>query len=277
MDKIRVGIDNILKSDDVSDLFNGIDKKLELDLCEINDISNHSLSEKMIDLLILPLKKVPTTLPDRLVIAGLTPRNHHKEVLYIRPDAIDKKKPLKLKEQSIIGTQDQRQLIQLRSLRNDLNIKAYQFDVTHFLSLLEDGTLDACLLSGADVVWEKTSLSTTFFSIKIHPSELVPIPGEGTLAFISYKENIALRRLIKTIHSTETALCTNVERRLLKRFENNTSGIGAYCYRDSAGFFHAHAFMEGRKEKGIHVSCSQSTHLELDTRLYDLLIQKAQH
>jgi porphobilinogen deaminase len=253
-----------------------MEEKVEVEIFKKADISFNSLEEENIDLLVIPLKKVPTTLPEGLIIAGLTPRNHYQEVLFIHPEAFDRKKILRLKEQSIISTYDIRQSIQLRSMRDDLNIEIHNPDVSQSLSLLKAGSIDACLLSESDLVWMQVTVSD-YYTIKIHASELVPAPGEGTLAFITFRDNIALRRLIKQVHHKETALCTNVERRFVKRFKGHHSDIGAYCYRDSAGFFHAYASMKDQKEKAIHVSCSQSTHLELDSKLYDLLIQKAQY
>ncbi|NNF36471.1 MAG: hypothetical protein HKN68_20380 [Saprospiraceae bacterium] len=274
MDKIRIGIDNLLSSECISDQLKVIEEKVEVKRYRESDISISLLEREIIDLLVIPLKKVPTSLPEGLVIAGLTPRIYFQDVLCIRSESVDKKKTLRLKDQSVVGTNNNSQYIQLKSMRHDLNIKNFKEDARHFMSSLENGKLDAFLIPESDLSWMKISLSD-YFTIKMHPSELVPTPGEGTLSFISFKDNIALRRLITSIHHKETALCTNVERRLLKRFGSDRSDIGAYCYRDSAGFFHAYASMKDQKENAIHVSCSQSTHLELDSKLYDLLIQKA--
>ncbi len=186
------------------------------------------------------MKDLPTHSPEGLCITAVSYRANPSDTLIIRKDATSSL-VLKIKEGGIVGTSSARRKAQILDFRPDVQIKDIRGNVPTRLKKLEDGQFDAILLAAAGL--ERLELDLSGFEIiRLNPKEFVPAPAQGVLAFQTQKNDLPTRRILKKLHQTEVASCTNVERKILNLLDGGCQmPLGAYCEKDSMGYYHVWA------------------------------------
>lgn len=191
-----------------------------------------------IDMAVHSMKDMPTTQPEGLVITAVSYRENPSDWLLIRKEKMDKDALLKLKEGAIVGTSSARRKAQMLGFRSDIELRDIRGNVPTRIEKLRKGDFDAILLAGAGVERLKLDVSDLEV-IKFNVKEFVPAPAQGVLAFQVCKNDTTTRRILKSIHHSDVAQITNVERKVLKLLDGGCQlPMGAYCERDAMGNYH---------------------------------------
>jgi hydroxymethylbilane synthase len=200
-----------------------------------------ALLKDEIDLAVHSMKDLPTTMDERLGIAGVSERVDPADWLIIRGDSVALDSNIKLPPQAIVGTSSARRKCQLRSIRPDLQLKDIRGNVPTRLNKLREGAFDGIMLAAAGLTRLQLDLSD-FEIIKFHPREFVPAPAQGVLAYQTRKNDENTREMVSAIHHRQVAQLTNIERRILRLFDGGCHlPLGAYCEKDAMDNYHVWA------------------------------------
>ncbi|MEE9372326.1 MAG: hydroxymethylbilane synthase [Saprospiraceae bacterium] len=228
-----------------------------------------ALITNSVDVAIHSMKDLPTTQPSGLVIGGISERANPADILIIQNKSIDLSNPLKIKSNGKIGTSSIRRKVLLRNFQQDVFFKDIRGNVpTRILKLENDAELDAIVLAAAGVERLGIDLSAHMV-IELDPTEFPSAPAQGVLAYQCRKDDLKMRRLLKTMHCTHLLPSINVERKVLKLMDGGCQvPLGVYCYRDIALNYHCHAaFSNGADVPLLSVKISQSTVSNLAERV----------
>jgi hydroxymethylbilane synthase len=217
-----------------------------------------------IDMAVHSMKDMPTRQPEGLVITAVSYRENPADWLLVRKESIDENQIFDFKLNGIIGTSSARRKAQLLDFRPDATIKDIRGNVPTRLEKLRKGDFDAIFLAAAGVERLKLDISD-FKLVALNPREFVPAPAQGVLAFQTTATDVATRRILKKIHRTDTALVTNIERKILNLMEGGCQmPLGVYCERDQMGNYHVWAAIAAAWDAQVRrVRISQNTTFEL--------------
>ena len=178
-----------------------------------------------IDLAVHSAKDVPSELPEGLKLAGAPLREDPFDAL-VGAYAV-----AELPEGARVGTASVRRAAQLRSLRDDLEIVSVRGNVDTRLRLLESRELDALVLAGAGL--RRLDREEAIGCVL---SDLVPAPGQGTLALEMRVADDAALAAIRAISDAPTWDALQAERALVARLQAScNTPLGALATVDEAG------------------------------------------
>jgi len=225
-----------------------------------------------IDIAVHSMKDLPTEMIEGLVIAGLSVRANPSDLLIIKRSSVDTSRPLKVKKGAKIGTSSIRRKVQLIHFDQSIACADIRGNVPTRLSKLGTQDYDAIVLAAAGVERLEIDLCD-YHVVEFNPKEYVSAPAQGVIAYQCRSTDKPTRRILKKIHSADTALCTNVERTVMKIMDGGCQlPLGAYCEQDRSGNYHCYAsYSPGPGEKLRQVKLSQSTHAGLAERVVDQL------
>jgi len=225
-----------------------------------------------IDLAVHSMKDLPTNAPEGLVISAVSYRDDPADILLINKKIADSGKLLHLPENAKIGTSSFRRKGQLLDLRADLQLLDIRGNVPTRIQKLAQGDFDAIILASAGVNRLNIDVSS-FKIIRFDPSEIVPAPAQGVLAWQTMADDIQTRKILMGLHHSEVADVTNVERKVLNLMNGGCQmPLGVYCYKDALGNYHIHAAYSPRYDLPmIRVSISSATHYQLAEKVVEKL------
>jgi hydroxymethylbilane synthase len=231
-----------------------------------------SLLNGDIDMAVHSMKDLPTSSPDGLVVTAVSYRENPADALIIKKSSFTKEGKLNLPENAIIGTSSARRKAQLLSIRSDIQVKDIRGNVDTRLRKLAEQDFDAIVLAAAGFTRLELDLSA-FEVLILNPKEFIPAPAQGVLAFQTRTEDLATRRVLKNIHDSNVAACTNVERKALSMIEGGChTPVGIFCERDSNGFYHLRgAIADAWNEPVRYAIISSSTTHQLAEQLIEKL------
>ena len=225
-----------------------------------------------IDLAVHSMKDLPTNAPEGLVISAVSYREDPSDILLINKNITDKSKVLQLPEKARVGTSSSRRKGQLLDIRPDLQLVDIRGNVPTRIQKLEQGDFDAIILASAGLA--RLDIDTTFFHvIRFDPTEIVPAPAQGVLAWQTMANDIQTRKILLGIHQSEVSDVTNVERKVLNLMNGGCQmPLGVYCYKDKFGNYHVHAAYSTSFDLPItRVSISSATHFQLAEKVVEKL------
>ncbi len=224
---------------------------------EAGNIENllHQIQDETLQFLVCNLSALPINLPDKVKIVALSHRISNTEQIWCDPESIDMTMDFRMKENTSLYVEDIRQQYQILSLRPDLQLVISKDDAKAFISKDQP----------TDPSWVK---------IPLNPKEFVPAAGNGVVAIVAHQEDTASIQKLKKVHHSETALLTNIERKVLKL---NTSEkleiLGVYCLQaaDQNYQVFASAICDGQLLKTL---ISQSTNQGLAEKVLESFYQQ---
>ncbi len=233
-----------------------------------------SLLSGDIDVAVHSMKDLPTEMPEGLVIGGLSKRANPSDILIIRASAVDDTRTLKIKAGSTIGTSSIRRKVQLLHFDKNIVVKDIRGNVPTRIKKMEDGEYDAIVLAAAGV--ERLGIDLTAHRIlEFNPKEFISAPAQGVVAYQCNSSDTETRKILRSIHQSATAKCTNVERKILNLMDGGCQlPLGAYCTEDLAGNLHCYVCYSPDNNEGlIHTNLSQNTHLGMAETIVNQLKQ----
>ena len=225
-----------------------------------------------IDLAVHSMKDLPTNAPEGLVISAVSYREDPSDILLINKNIADKGKVLQLPENARVGTSSSRRKGQLLDIRPDLQLVDIRGNVPTRIQKLKQGDFDAIILASAGLA--RLDIDTTSFHvIRFDPTEIVPAPAQGVLAWQTMANDNQTRKILMGIHESEVSDVTNVERKVLNLMNGGCQmPLGVYCYKDKFGNYHVHAAYSTSFDLPItRVSISSATHFQLAEKVVEKL------
>ena len=191
-----------------------------------------ALLKKEIDLAVHSHKDLPTTLPDGLLVAGVSKREDPSELLLIRKEAVDENQKFNLKKGALVGTSSSRRKSQLLAFRPDVELKDLRGNVPTRIKKLREGQYDAIMLAAAGV--ERLELDVEDLHVeKLSPEIFVPAPAQGVLAWQTREDDNELLEVIDEINDLDVLIKINIERQILNMFDGGCQlPLGVYCDAD---------------------------------------------
>ena len=188
-----------------------------------------ALLNKEIDLAVHSHKDLPTESPYGLLIAGVSKREDPSDLLLIRKEHVDENQKWNLKQNAIVGTSSARRKSQLLAFRPDVEIKDLRGNVPTRIGKLRNGEFDAIVIAAAGVERLQLDLED-LHSEKLDPSEFVPAPAQGVLAWQTREDDDRLLEAIDKISDFDILIRINIERQILNLFDGGCQlPLGAYC------------------------------------------------
>lgn len=228
-----------------------------------------------IDMAVHSMKDMPTTSPEGLCLTAVSYRENPADTLLIRKESLDKAQDFRLKSNAVVGSSSARRKSQMTTLRPDVTMEDIRGNVPTRINKLREGQFDAIILAKAGLNRLELDLDDLEV-IDLHPSEFVPAPAQGVLAYQCRVQDLPTRRLLKKIHHSEVSTVTNVERRVLQMMDGGCHlPLGVYCHKDANGYYHVEAYFGKDPDKpGKKVSISYSTTSGLADKVYQSLIEE---
>ena len=211
-------------------------------------------------------KDLPSARMAGLELAAVTEREDPRDVLLVRPEAVEKTAPsLPLKNGSTVGTSAARRQAQLRHLRPDLALNELRGNVPTRVRKLREGDYDAIVLAAAGLARLDLDLNG-LEPVWLEPTVFVPAPAQGALALEIRDDDHDLAALLTDLHHPPSYKTVAAERGLMAMLEGGCQlALGANAvYAD--GQLHLTAWYEGRR---VTASDPSSEHVAMLT--YDAL------
>ncbi len=225
-----------------------------------------------IDVAVHSMKDLPTQGVDGLSIVAVSQRANPRDILICSRSISDGTRPLRISKGAKIGTSSIRRKVQLAALDPDVSLIDIRGNVPTRIKKIDEGLVDGVVLASAGVDRLDIDLSG-YLTLRLHPTEFVPAPAQGVIAYQSRRDDQKTKSLLRLIHHREVAACTNVERGLLRLLDGGCQlPLGAYCERDQGGNYHCHAVLGTTPLAPLKkVSYSQSTTSGMADRMLDML------
>jgi hydroxymethylbilane synthase len=175
-----------------------------------------ALIDGRVDLAVHSAKDVPTTEPDKLVIAAYPPREDPRDALVCRVRGTTL---ATLPHGARVGTDSPRRVAFLRAQRPDLELHPLHGNVDTRLAKLDRGDSDALVLAVAGL----TRLGRADRVDDILPSALIPsAPGQGSLALQTRADDAEAIAAVGLLDDKATRFAVEAERAFL-------AGTGGGC------------------------------------------------
>ena len=174
-----------------------------------------ALTEGEIDLAVHSLKDVPTSRPEGLSLAVVTPRADPRDALVSRTGAA----LVDLPAGAVVGTGSARRAAFLLAIRGDLIVRSIRGNVETRLAKVKRGPFDAGIfaLAGLARLGMAGRASEVF-----DPERMTPAPGQGALAVECRSDDAETASLLARAREREADLAVTAERAVLR-------GLGGGC------------------------------------------------
>jgi hydroxymethylbilane synthase len=230
----------------------GIESQLVL-YRDHQELANALLSAE-INIFPTGLKDLPTTLPEGTIIAALSARDDVRQCLVL-PHFVAEKTDLTTLKGLNIGVCNTVNQAQLLALYPEAKAEIHDMLPLEGIEAMRNGRFGGGVMT--TVTAKVLAMREEEWLIRhINAREFVPEAGQGVACLVAATDDLATRRLLKTVHNRDVAIVTNVERTLKKMFQDRD--IAAHCERDKMGNYHfsAAAVVNGTLRK---IRLSRST------------------
>lgn len=214
----------------------------------------NALVEGEVDAVLFPLWQLPIVLDDRLTIGALTKRLKTNVCLVKVAAQKGNENLSSLPAGFKVFSPSEIYINQLKSIRSDLKVNDAESADYWLLPHFEIGLQN---------LFNKEHIIFAF-----QFSELVPLPGSGVWAYVVLKKRMDIRRWLAAIHHSATSRITNIERGVLKNFQEKA--IAIYGLEDDNGYLHFSAFKASNQRP---ITYSSSTSHGMVPKLVELLNQ----
>jgi len=169
------------------------------------------------DIAVHSLKDIPTFIPEGLELGAITKREDQSDVFLSHKYKSFEQLP----KNAVVGTTSLRRRMQIKSVRNDLQMKDLRGNVNTRLRKLEEGHYDAIIL--AYIGLKRLNLLKDIpFVQKLPLTMMMPPMGQASLGIEIISKNDRIKEIIASLNDPQTALCSKLERDFV-------SSIGAGC------------------------------------------------
>jgi len=178
-----------------------------------------ALRDGSLDIAVHSAKDMPVAMDEDLVIAAVPKRDDPADVLFSKCGSLDD-----LPGKASVGTCSPRRAVQLRAVREDLNIVSVRGNIETRMEKVSGSKtdLDAVVLAAAGLrrsgLYEENQRRIYPLGIDV----MLPAAGQGTLAVQSLAASDGLSEILKAVNDSDSADSLFAERRVVK-------ALGADC------------------------------------------------
>ena len=186
----------------------------------VNALRDKVLSGE-VDFAVHSLKDLPTSETPGIALAATPRRDDPRDALCGPGKLAD------LPRGARVGTGSPRRVAQLRALRPDLEVVPIRGTADTRLRKITDGELDAVVLAHAGLkrIGRLAEVGEVF-----DPDQMLPAPGQGSLALECRADRADLRELLAAVDDPATRRTVTAERTVLAVLEAGCSApVGAYA------------------------------------------------
>jgi hydroxymethylbilane synthase len=165
------------------------------------------------------MKDVESVRPKDIHIAAVRPRGDVRDRI-VGAESIDK-----LKDGAVVGTSSPRRKAQLLRFRPDLRIVPIRGNVETRIRKVEEGEVDATLLSAAGLKRLEITAGTAI------PTEIIlPAPGQAVIAMECRTNDTRTQSVLTTVSNQITYDCVMAEREFTRALGGDcASPVAAFC------------------------------------------------
>src|SRR6478672_445127 len=180
---------------------------------------DRALLEGEVDFCVHSMKDVESVRPPEIHIAAVRPRGDVRDRI-VGAESIDK-----LRERAVVGTSSPRRKAQLLRLRPDLQVVPIRGNVDTRLRKVEDGEVDATLLSAAGLKRLEITAGTAI------PTEIIlPAPGQAVIGMECRTNDTRTQSVLTTVNNQITYDCVMAERAFTRALGGTCSSpVAAFC------------------------------------------------
>jgi len=192
-----------------------------------------------VDFCVHSMKDVESVRPKETHIAAVRPRGDVRDRI-IGAASLDE-----LKQGAIVGTSSPRRKAQLLRLRPDLRIVNLRGNVETRLKAVQDGEIDATLLSSAGLKRLDISEGTAI------PTEVIlPAPGQAVIGIECRSNDTRTQSVLTTVNNQITYQCVMAERAFTRALNAScASPVAAFCVLEDGDLrMRAQLFSEDGRE-----------------------------
>jgi len=160
---------------------------------------DRAVAEKKVDFAVHSLKDVPAELPEDLILACIPKREPANDIFISK----DGKTLNDIKKGAVIGTSSLRRAVQISRQRPDLIVKPIRGNIETRIKKIDEGKFDGIVLAQAGI--QRLGLDVKFEKLPVEV--FVPSPGQGALAIVARKDNIALIDILKKNRGSGVKSC----------------------------------------------------------------------
>ena len=176
-----------------------------------------------VDLAVHSLKDMPTELPEGLILACITKREHEGDAFVSN----NYKSLAELPLGATVGTSSLRRKAQLLAARPDLQIVDLRGNVQTRLARLDEGKMQAIILAVAGL--RRLGLGDRIQEILPH-AICLPAVGQGALAIEARANDSEVLQMLEFLNDPDTQAVTKAERAYLRLLEGGCQvPIGVYA------------------------------------------------
>lgn len=176
-----------------------------------------------VDLAVHSLKDMPTELPEGLILACITKREHEGDAFVSN----DYRSLAELPLGATVGTSSLRRKAQLLAARPDLQIVDLRGNVQTRLARLDEGKMQAIILAVAGL--RRLGLGDRIQEILPH-AICLPAVGQGALAIEARANDSEVLQMLEFLNDPDTQAVTKAERAYLRLLEGGCQvPIGVYA------------------------------------------------
>ncbi len=234
-----------------------------------------ALALGMVDVCLRRLESLPVPVGAGWCIAALSERTPPGFSLLVDREAADPQAPFHLPAKSGVYAEHPTVAAQLTHLHPTIRVSGTG-PVDRPLPALATPGVHALLLDNRHLTGP-AEIPESFIQIRFHPREIVPLPGQGTLAWLCRPQDLPVRSLLARIHRPAVARVTNIERRTVQLLGTPPDTAPCvFCTQDAEGHYHAHAaHRPGDARPVVLARRSQSTSAGLSEALAGQLAPSA--
>lgn len=175
-----------------------------------------ALRDRAVDVAVHSLKDLPVVLADGLVLGALMPRADVEDLLLVRPDALDPRRPFPVREGARVGTSAMRRQGLLARYRPDLRPVPVRGNVpTRIRKAAEAGCCDALLMARAGIARLGLDVAP-LVPYDLNPHRWVPAPGQAAIAVEVRGDDADAVRAAAALDHAPTRAAIDLERGLLQ-------------------------------------------------------------
>jgi hydroxymethylbilane synthase len=180
---------------------------------------DRALLEEEVDFCVHSMKDVESVRPKDIHIAAVRPRGDVRDRI-VGAESIDK-----LKDGAVVGTSSPRRKAQLLRFRPDLRIVPIRGNVETRIRKVEEGEVDATLLSAAGLKRLEITAGTAI------PTEIIlPAPGQAVIAMECRTNDTRTQSVLTTVSNQITYDCVMAEREFTRALGGDcASPVAAFC------------------------------------------------
>ncbi|WP_306641667.1 hydroxymethylbilane synthase [Sanyastnella coralliicola] len=227
-----------------------------------------------VDLAVHSHKDLETRQPEGLCIAAVPNRSFVEDVLLIRKEKAVQNAKFKVAEDAVIGTSSARRKSQLKFHLPQCTTNDLRGNVPTRIDKLRQGQYDAIVLAKAGIKRLELDLSE-FEVVDLEPTEFIPAPAQGALAF-QMRDNDPRLDQLKQLTNTSDAANVRIERTLLRELDGGCQlPFGAHCTKEGDQYHLFCAIAESAEAPSRYASLQGTDPVSLVEDMLMMLKKKA--